>query len=545
MYADDASKSPYEFSGASFAIGNANVSAEKLSGSGSVSIAGNYKMSLDAYARVADETWTIPLQVKITQNGTTIIDEVMNTKGYYRVYDTASTTEYTETKCTANVTDGGLRFTSKWGPTIHRYNWINSIALEKGSFDIEISPLGYGGNRTDANYAIDVMKFVRVNETQETEEPFSTVTIEDNDSSVVYGPNNYNEAVKEGEADGVNDAGKFSGGTYTLIKPKNIGEAALTYKSKIGADGPYTLNMDMWIDVNNKSYASPVAVTIKQGDVTIVDNMPIAAADSYTTYTKAEDGTINNATVECVPTVKNGEKVYTSRWGNAVYRYEWLNKLELTKGDIEISFAALSLKADASEILFGLDVINLVRDKDYENIKIDAASDEIEANKTMQLAAKDQYNSLFENDDTATVIWESSNANIFTIDENGLLTAKNPGVATVTLDVNGVQAKKDIKVYASDAKIVVNSVKLDGSNVVVEYVAKGNLDENGVTFIAGRYTSESGALAETKAVKLEGNEPYMIRTERITLDGTDGPIKLFTWVDLNNIKPIFSAFDVK
>lgn len=51
---------------------------------------------------------------------------------------------------------------------------------------------------------------------------------------------------------------------------------------------------------------------------------------------------------------------------------------------------------------------------------------------------------------TGTVVWSSSDNNVAEVDQNGLVTAKAMGKATITADANGTQGTKDVVVYPEE-----------------------------------------------------------------------------------------------
>ncbi len=343
----------------------------------------------------------------------------------------------------------------------------------------------------------------------------------------------------------------MSGGQITYFNTTAI-PGSLTYKANVDISGNYDMSFDMFAQLANETWVSPMSVTVKQAENVLVDDVILSSDGTYVVYTVEEGDTIQSNEV-CDITTDEGTPLYKTQYNNPFKRYSYLDQLALAEGEVEVTLKAVAVRSTDginadTKGYFGIDAINLVREKDYSEVKIKSATDETTVGKKVQLTAADKYNSIIGADE-AEISWTSSNENIAAVDANGLVTAKNPGVTNITLTVayegGTATVTKEITVTTEAEKFIIKSVSLEGNDVVVKYASMANLDVEDVTLIAGRFPAANAALSEVKDVKLSGNAPYMYRTERITLDDTTGKIKLFTWTNLTELVPVFSAIEVQ
>lgn len=347
-----------------------------------------------------------------------------------------------------------------------------------------------------------------------------------------------------------------SGGAVGIGATKNS-PASVTYNATVDYDGDYNLEFVLWD--YEQVWMAPVAVTVKQGDDVIIDDKVISTTGTYTLQEYDEDMKewATQEATSCEVTATKGT-LSATYGGYAFKNFIWKDKAALKAGNVEVtmSYAGMpSGQTGENKVMYmGIDAVTFARDIDYADVQIKADAEEILDGSTLQLAVEDIYGSAIEAndevDDVTTISWTSSNNNILSVDENGLLTTVNPGIATVTATVehNGTAAtaEKTFTVMTANEQFVIKSCTLDGNDVVVKYMAKGDVSNNKITLIAGRFPTSAAntSLAEVKTAEITGNAPSMYRTARITLDDTTGKIKLFSWKDLDTIAPVFSAIEV-
>lgn len=354
---------------------------------------------------------------------------------------------------------------------------------------------------------------------------------------------------------GNTDASLMSGGAILVANNNTsintpLENGLLTYKVNIPASGSYSMTIDIAAQISQNSQFSPVKLAVKQGDTKLVDDRMLAAAGTYIT-TRSWDAeteqaiesqvqiTEENATVEVVD-----NELYYAYANCTMRKYRLLDKIELEAGEAEITIKCDSGWGDVLWGFFVMDDIVLQRDVDCSALSLKGAEDGVFTGNTYELAAADKYGAVLDSSQFSTV-WTSSNENILTVDGNGVVTAKNPGKATVTLEVEGYTYTKDICVYSNAIKFMIDNVSLDGNTVSVKHLSLAGFENAPVTLIAAAFSADGKTMTEAKTAVLSGNDPYMYRTTSITLDAAAEKIKLFAWSGLDKPAPAFSAISVK
>ena len=354
---------------------------------------------------------------------------------------------------------------------------------------------------------------------------------------------------------GNTDASLMSGGAILVANNNTsintpLENGLLTYKVNIPASGSYSMTIDIAAQISQNSQFSPVKLAVKQGDTKLVDDRMLAAAGTYIT-TRSWDAeteqaiesqvqiTEENATVEVVD-----NELYYAYANCTMRKYRLLDKIELEAGEAEITIKCDSGWGNVLWGFFVMDDIVLQRDVDCSALSLKGAEDGVFTGNTYELAAADKYGAVLDSSQFSTV-WTSSNENILTVDGNGVVTAKNPGKATVTLEVEGYTYTKDICVYSNAIKFMIDNVSLDGNTVSVKHLSLAGFENAPVMLIAAAFSADGKTMTEAKTAVLSGNDPYMYRTTSITLDAAAEKIKLFAWSGLDKPAPAFSAISVK
>ncbi len=354
---------------------------------------------------------------------------------------------------------------------------------------------------------------------------------------------------------GNTDASLMSGGAILVANNNTsintpLENGLLTYKVNIPASGSYSMTIDIAAQISQNSQFSPVKLAVKQGDTKLVDDRMLAAAGTYIT-TRSWDAeteqaiesqvqiTEENATVEVVD-----NELYYAYANCTMRKYRLLDKIELEAGEAEITIKCDSGWGNVLWGFFVMDDIVLQRDVDCSALSLKGAEDGVFTGNTYELTAADKYGAVLDSSQFSTV-WTSSNENILTVDGNGVVTAKNPGKATVTLEVEGYTYTKDICVYSNAIKFMIDNVSLDGNTVSVKHLSLAGFENAPVTLIAAAFSADGKTMTEAKTAVLSGNDPYMYRTTSITFDAAAEKIKLFAWSGLDKPAPAFSAISVK
>lgn len=180
---------------------------------------------------------------------------------------------------------------------------------------------------------------------------------------------------------------------------------------------------------------------------------------------------------------------------------------------------------------------------------IDVTSNKLACGETMQASSKLYYENGYECGRYAVenVSYASSNTKVATVDENGLITANNPGVAEISVTYNDTYtARTTISVY-DESGIVPFSTSYDAEtgNAVIK-LTRVNDGTGDAAVIIGGYNKEGGIPTSLTDVKLEsGVSPTRGRVETVRKTVTGDKVRLFIWDSLSNMKPITDFIELK
>ncbi|MDY3030966.1 MAG: Ig-like domain-containing protein [Clostridia bacterium] len=189
------------------------------------------------------------------------------------------------------------------------------------------------------------------------------------------------------------------------------------------------------------------------------------------------------------------------------------------------------------------------RDVAIGKADIAVASNKLACGETMQASSKLYYENGYECGRYAvnSVKYASSNTRVATVDENGLITAMNPGAAEISVTYNDTYtARTTISVY-DESGIVPFSTSYDAEtgNAVIKLtrVSDGAGD---AAVIIGGYNEEGGIPTSLTDVKLEsGVSPTRGRVETVRKTVTGDNVRLFIWDSLSGMKPMTDFIELK
>lgn len=215
---------------------------------------------------------------------------------------------------------------------------------------------------------------------------------------------------------------------------------------------------------------------------------------------------------------------------------------------LEFSCTAVAASGSNNYVLF--DYFELVpRDVAINKASIDVATNKLACGATMQASGKLYYENGYECGRYAveSVSYASSNARVATVDENGLITAINPGVAEISVTYNGTYtASAKISVY-DESGIVPVSTSYDNATgeAVVKLTRISDSTENAAVII-GAYNAENGVRTSFADVQLESDiNPTRGRVKTVRKTITGDNVCVFVWDSLNGMKPITDAVELK
>ena len=215
---------------------------------------------------------------------------------------------------------------------------------------------------------------------------------------------------------------------------------------------------------------------------------------------------------------------------------------------IEFKCTAAAIEGTNEYILF--DYFELVPcDVAIGKADIVVASNKLACGETMQASSKLYYENGYECGRYAvnSVKYASSNTKVATVDENGLITAMNPGAAEISVTYNDTYtARTTISVY-DESGIVPFSTSYDAEtgNAVIKLtrVSDGTGD---AAVIIGGFNEEGGIPTSLTDVKLESVvSPTRGRVETVRKTVTGDKVRLFIWDSLSNMKPMTDFIELK
>lgn len=215
---------------------------------------------------------------------------------------------------------------------------------------------------------------------------------------------------------------------------------------------------------------------------------------------------------------------------------------------LEFSCTAVAASGSNNYVLF--DYFELVpRDVAINRADIAVTSNKLACGETMQAIGKLYYENGYECGRYAveSVSYASSNARVATVDENGLITAINPGVAEISVTYNGTYtASAKISVY-DESGIVPFSTSYDEATgkAVIKLTRINDSTENAAVII-GAYNAENGVRTSFADVQLESDiNPTRGRVKTVRKTVTGDNVCVFVWDSLSGMKPITDPIELK
>lgn len=167
---------------------------------------------------------------------------------------------------------------------------------------------------------------------------------------------------------------------------------------------------------------------------------------------------------------------------------------------------------------------------------------------TLTSVFNDGFPVLFDGD----ITYSSDNANVATIDEDGVVSAHNTGVAKIkaTAISNGSSMSKSMNIYVyngENAVAILNAEKISGG-IKVDVAGMSEDTAENTELIVAAFDKENGILSNVKSYTAETlniTSPYLLQSKYFKIENAESKdIKVFVW-SKSPQKPVFCAVDVK
>lgn len=181
--------------------------------------------------------------------------------------------------------------------------------------------------------------------------------------------------------------------------------------------------------------------------------------------------------------------------------------------------------------------------------EINVASNKLSCGDTMQADSKLYYENAYECGDfvVESVSYASSNTNVATVDENGVITAVNPGFAEISVTYNDTYtAKTGVSVYDESGIIPISSSYNAETGKATVKVARIDDATGKAAVIFGAYDEENGNKTSFTDVQLETEiNPAIGRVKTATKTIMGNNICAFIWDSLAGLKPLADVIELK
>lgn len=233
-------------------------------------------------------------------------------------------------------------------------------------------------------------------------------------------------------------------------------------------------------------------------------------------------------------------------------KWQYLPGLDLAEGEhtFAIKYEAVGSNGNVNNVFIFYDCFEVVpKNGEIEKANIEVASNKMACGNTMQADANLYYTTGYICNDELieSVSFTSSNTNVATIDENGLITAINPGVTEISVEYNDTYtAKTKVSVYDESGIIPVSSSYDEKSGKATIKLTRVTDTEGLATVILGAYNEENGVKTSFSNIKIAKDlNPMNGRIETITETITGDNVCAFVWDGLTSLKPLLDVIELK
>lgn len=285
--------------------------------------------------------------------------------------------------------------------------------------------------------------------------------------------------------------------------------------------------------------------------VRITANFYAAAAGKYKMKYSAMTYPVNGESYLCKHSVDLNEDTWdaaqtmkgSSNAGGTMSMYE--KEVTLQKGRNTFQLIVPEAReADKKAVMF-FDYVSFVPVYNGGPITVQSESQTINVGEGFKPFLTDKAGVGICAENVKSISYDSSNKDIATVNETGLVAGINPGTSKITMKVvtddGTYDAVTDVTVLEG---IIIDSAELSGSHVVIKYAAATKyLSEHGAVFLIGRYDrigSLQTAVREFHVCSADVSVENLYQTAEIPLDDTAGEIVLFVW---NNSEEMTALYE--
>lgn len=221
----------------------------------------------------------------------------------------------------------------------------------------------------------------------------------------------------------------------------------------VGTDGRFgqALQMNNWINATRYYYPNLRGNTTRADDTTFVPNQgSLQGATSVPAILSVRDYTTTDPFETLLTTKMNSSQAYRFCAGQSPLQ----EGVQTTAADVTSQNAAYGI--------FGLDICLYGSPKEATNLSLDLADTSLKIGSRKLITASVAGISGFEDLVNKTVTWSSSNPDIISVDNTGLITVNKKGSATITATTsNGISKSVLINGEGEDKKEEENPKKED------------------------------------------------------------------------------------
>ncbi|MBO5060533.1 MAG: Ig-like domain-containing protein [Clostridia bacterium] len=189
--------------------------------------------------------------------------------------------------------------------------------------------------------------------------------------------------------------------------------------------------------------------------------------------------------------------------------------------------------------------------KDAEIATVDLMVDEnkLAVGETLQASSQAYYENGYICSDMLieSVTYTSSNTNVATVDEDGIITGMNPGLATITVTYNDTYTAS-VKVSVYDESGIVpfaSSYDEENTKATVKLARIGEGTGDAVVIIGAYSVDENGNDVSYENVQLGEASPAYGRVKTVAKTITGEQIRAFVWDSISGMKPLSDPIELK
>lgn len=389
-----------------------------------------------------------------------------------------------------------------------QYYQTADVVLSEGENTVRYTINGFRGNGGQAVFQLDYIELEYV------------------DSAVRYGSLKY-----EGEDPAGSGDANIKGDSYSLFSNGAIRriwkDGSTTTTVSIPKGGAFDMYLTLGADVNatklpGGAYLGTCSISIDGGEEILLSDVNCEYVSGF-----------------------SGSGFYTN---SAKWKYTPGVNFEEGSRKITVKCSGLGSLQNENGNFILYDCIEFVpKDSKIDTAVIKVNSNKMAAGSTLQADAALYYDNGYKCSDSqiTSVSYVSSNTIVATVDENGVITGKNPGSATITVTYNDTySASVNITVYDESGIIPISS-NYDGTNAVIKLTRVANTTGT-ADVIIGAYSQKDGVNTSLKGVDpVTDVNPAYGNVVTVQREIAGDKISAFIWDSIEGMKPITDVITLK